>query len=223
MGRVKGAGGAMTYQRDWETALCNMPLIAILRGVVPDQVEGIADCLCGEGFTILEVPLNSPSPFDSIAALAKSHGDRAIIGAGTVTTIDEAAQLRDAGGQLVVSPHCDPSLIRWCADAGLIVVPGAATPSEAISGLRAGASALKLFPAEAIPPAAMRAMSTILPSGTRLFPVGGITPERMLDYKGAAGFGIGSALFSPDRSMDELRERAIAFAGAWRMFEGGQE
>ena len=195
-----------------------LPLVAILRGLRPEEAEGIGAALVTAGVRLLEVPLNSPEPFASIAALVRAFGDRALVGAGTVTAPEEVARLREAGGRLVVMPHGDTGVIRDAKAAGLACVPGVATPTEAFAALRAGADALKLFPAETLGPATLKAWRAVLPPGTAVLPVGGVTPETVASWcaAGAAGFGLGTALYRPGATPAEVGERAAAFVAAWR-------
>jgi len=195
-------------------ALDRCPLVAILRGVRPDEVEAIGAALIEAGFSIIEVPLNSPDPFDSIGRLVAKGG--ALIGAGTVLTLQEVARLSQAGGELAVSPHCDPAVIAATKAAGMASVPGVATPTEAFAALHAGADALKLFPAEAASPAVLKAMRAVLPTGTALLPVGGIGPDSMGPWRaaGAAGFGLGSALYKPGDSVEAVAAQARRFIAA---------
>lgn len=199
---------------DW---LRPLPLVAILRGLTPAEAPAIGAALVEAGFRILEVPLNSPRPLESIALLAGAFGGQCLVGAGTVLAPAQVAEVAAAGGRLVVMPHSDPAVIRAARDAGLRCAPGVATPTEAFAALQAGADALKLFPAEQLPPAVLKAWRSVLPAGTPLLPVGGITPERMAAYRdaGAAGFGIGSALYAPGVSAAEVARRAAAFVDAW--------
>ncbi|MCB1992762.1 MAG: 2-dehydro-3-deoxy-6-phosphogalactonate aldolase, partial [Geminicoccaceae bacterium] len=166
---------------------------------------------------LIEVPLNSPDPFKSIEKLARRFGDTAVIGAGTVLETAAVGRLRDAGGELVVMPHADVEVIAEAKAQGLVCVPGIATPTEAFAALAAGADGLKIFPAEILPPKAVKAMLAVLPKGTRLLPVGGIEPATMAGYvaAGAAGFGLGSALFKPEFEPAEIGSRASAFVDAW--------
>jgi 2-dehydro-3-deoxyphosphogalactonate aldolase len=195
-----------------------LPLIAILRGVEPDDAVAIGQILIEAGFRAIEVPLNSPEPLRSIAALAGAFGERALIGAGTVLDPADVARVAAAGGRLIVMPHADHALIAAAKGRGLWCVPGAATPTEAFGARAAGADALKMFPAEALPPAVVKAWRAVLPQGLWLLPVGGITPERMGPYlaAGADGFGLGSALYQRGRTVAETAARAAAFAAAWR-------
>jgi 2-dehydro-3-deoxyphosphogalactonate aldolase len=198
------------------------PLVAILRGARPDEVAAIGAVLVETGFTIIEVPLNSPEPISSIRRLAEGFGERALIGAGTVTEGRQIADIAGAGGRLVVMPHGDPAIIRRSKAAGLIALPGFATPTEGFAALAAGADGLKLFPAEANPPAVLKAMKAVLPPSVPVLPVGGITPEKMAAYwrAGARGFGLGSALYAPGMTADAVRERARAFVAEIRTLQG---
>ena len=192
------------------------PLIAILRGVRPSEVEAIGEALIGAGIWIIEVPLNSPDPLASIYRLAKRFGGDAVIGAGTVLCEHQVGQIADAGGQIVVSPNSDASVIRRAVAIGLISAPGFFTPSEGFAALNAGAHALKLFPAEAASPAMTRSLRAVLPEDLPLLVVGGITAPSMADYlaAGANGFGLGSALYRPGSSPAEVAGRARDFVAA---------
>ena len=198
-------------------ALAPLPLIAILRALKPERAEEVGGALVGAGFRALEVPLNSPEPIRSIALLAEAFGRRAVVGAGTVRGADEVRAVAEAGGALIVMPHWDEAVVRAAKRAGLWAVPGVATPTEAFAALDAGADALKMFPAETLPPAAVKAWRAVLPESCLLIPVGGIRPESLAPYlaAGAGAFGIGSALFTPDLATDEIAARARAFAAAW--------
>jgi 2-dehydro-3-deoxyphosphogalactonate aldolase len=197
-------------------ALDPLPLVAILRGLTPAEAPAIGAALFEAGFRVLEVPLNSPQPLHSIAALAKALPD-ALVGAGTVLTEEEVRLVQDAGGRLIVSPNFDAKVVEAAAARGLACLPGVATPSEAFAALAAGASGLKLFPAEMIAPAAVKAMRAVLPPEVLLLPVGGITALTMGAYRaaGANGFGIGSALYSPGKDAAAVAAAARAFADAW--------
>lgn len=194
-----------------------LPLVAILRGLTPQDALPVGAALFDAGFRVIEVPLNSPQPLDSIALLAREFGDRCLVGAGTVLMPGQVAQVRDAGGKLIVMPHGDTAVIRAAKAAELVCTPGVATPTEAFAALAAGADALKLFPAEQLPPSVLKAWSSVLPKGTALLPVGGITPDNMAPYRkaGAAGFGIGSALYAPGTDAAEAARRARAFVDGW--------
>ena len=194
------------------------PLIAILRGIKPEEVVGARDVLTGAGIRIIEVPLNSPQPLESLRLLAAQVEGETLIGAGTVLTVDEVYAVAETGARLIVAPNADPAVIARAKSLGLFCLPGVATPSEAFAALKAGADGLKLFPAEALPPAAMKAWLAVLPAGTLLVPVGGISTESMAGYvaAGAAGIGIGSSLYKPGVSAAELKERADNFIRRYR-------
>ena len=198
--------------------LAPLPLIAVLRGITPEEMPDVAGALYDAGFRVLEVPLNSPRPFASIALLAQRHGDDCLVGAGTVIEVADVARVRDAGGRLVVMPHADTAVVRAAKAAGLVCVPGVATPTEAFAALAAGADGLKMFPAEALPPAALKAWRAVLPKQVLVFAVGGIRPETMAPYwaAGAAGFGTGSNLYRPGATPADVRAAAAAFAAAAR-------
>jgi 2-dehydro-3-deoxyphosphogalactonate aldolase len=204
--------------QSFNTAMRDLPLIAVLRGIEPEEVEAIGQALFDAGFRLIEVPLNSPDPLASIERLARRLGDSALVGAGTVMSVKAAEDVIHAGGRLIVMPHCDTAIIRAAKSAGAVVTPGIATPSEAFAALAAGADALKAFPAEMIPPSAVKAMLAVLPKGARILPVGGITPDTMAAYRaaGAAGFGLGSALYKPGMTAADVAARAASFAVAWR-------
>ena len=195
-----------------------LPLIAVLRGITPEEVPTIGGVLMDAGFRILEVPLNSPRPFDSIRALADVCAECCLVGAGTVLAADDVARVQHAGGRLVVMPHADVAVIREAKRHGLICVPGVATPTEAFAALAAGADGLKMFPAEQLPPAALKAWRAVLPKDALVFPVGGIQPATMAGYwaAGASGFGTGSHLYRPGASAEAVRAAAAAYAAAFR-------
>jgi 2-dehydro-3-deoxyphosphogalactonate aldolase len=194
------------------------PLIAILRGVRPDEAVAIAAALEREGIAIVEVPLNSPRPLASIAALAQSFGDRLLIGAGTVMTAGEVAEIARAGGRVIVTPHADAAIVRAAKQHGLVSVPGFFTPAEAFAMLGAGADALKLFPAEAASPAVLRALRAVLPPSTSVLPVGGIDASNIPAWHaaGAAGFGIGSAIYKPGDGPEMVAAKARGLVSALR-------
>ena len=198
--------------------LAPLPLVAVLRGITRDEVDGVASVLVAEGFRILEIPLNSPEPFASIRVLANAHGSTCLVGAGTVLEVADVQGVADAGGRLIVMPHCDVAVVQEAKRLGLICLPGVATPSEAFAALRAGADAVKMFPAEALPPAVVKAWRAVLPRHTAIFPVGGIKPESLAAYwaAGATGFGTGSNLYQPGMSLDQVRRAAQAYAAAFR-------
>lgn len=193
------------------------PLVAILRGIRPDEVVDIGAVLVERGIRTLEVPLNSPDPLDSIARLAARFGDVALVGAGTVLDADSAAAVAAAGGTLVVMPHADVAVIRAAKAHDCLCLPGVATVTEAFAALGAGADGLKLFPAEQLGPEVLKAWRAVLPPACKVFPVGGISPQRMAPYvaAGAAGFGIGSALYRPGKSAADVGRDAQAFVDAW--------
>ena len=201
---------------DFKTALARCPLVAILRGIKPEEVAPVGAALIDAGFAIIEVPLNSPDPLTSIARLAHQFGDLALIGAGTVLTPTQVNEVSAAGGRLIVMPHADTDVIRAAKAARMVALPGFATPTEAFAATHAGADGLKLFPAEAAPPAILKAMMAVLPSDMPILPVGGITPERMNGYfqVGASGFGLGSALYKPGDSADQVAASARRFIAA---------
>lgn len=195
---------------DMKAWLTRCPLVAILRGVRPEEVEAIGDVLLDAGFTIIEVPLNSPDPIESIRRLAARCGARALVGAGTVLDPADCARIAAAGGRLAVTPHADPDVVRAAKAAGMLAVPGFMTPGEAFALLRAGADGLKLFPAEAASPAVVKALLAVLPAGTAILPVGGIEAGNMGPWRaaGAAGFGIGSAIYKPGDSAATVADKA---------------
>jgi 2-dehydro-3-deoxyphosphogalactonate aldolase len=198
--------------------LLQLPLVAILRGVRPEEVVPIGQALVEAGFAIIEVPLNSPRPLESIERLASSLGAEVLVGAGTVTSPAQVEEVKCAGGRIVVMPHADTRVISAAKSLGMVCIPGIATPTEAFAAIAAGADALKLFPAEMLTPPVLKAMLSVLPMGTRLLPVGGITPERMGAFwtAGASGFGLGSALYKPNAGTEEVGRNARAFVLAWR-------
>jgi 2-dehydro-3-deoxyphosphogalactonate aldolase len=193
-------------------------LIAILRGVVPDRVVGIGDVLYAAGFRMIEVPLNSPDPFTSIAALAACNRPDWIVGAGTVLTVADVQRTQAAGGRLVVAPNCDPQVIRSAVQLGMQVMPGFATATEAFHAIQAGAQDLKLFPACTYGPRHLQALRAVLPTSVRVFPVGGIGVADIAAWltAGAAGFGLGSELFRPEYELEEIAQRAADLVRAMR-------
>ena len=199
--------------RDW---LARCPLVAILRGVRPDEVEAIADALAARGIAILEVPLNSPDPLTSIRRLAARFADRMLIGAGTVMTASEVAEVAAAGGRLIVTPHAASAVVAAAKGQGMLACPGFFTPTEAFAMLAEGADALKLFPAEAARPAVLRAIRAVLPPATAVLPVGGIDAAAMRPWleAGAAGFGIGSSIYKPGDGAARVGEKAQALLTA---------
>ena len=192
------------------------PLVAVLRGLTPAEAPAVADALVEAGITLIEVPLNSPDPFESIALLARQFGGRAVIGAGTVLTVENVRRVAEAGGALVVSPNTDTAVIRATVDGGMISLPGYFTPSEGFAALGAGAHGLKLFPAEGGSPAFLKAQRAVLPRVTAVLAVGGITPESMAAWRaaGADGFGLGSNLYKAGKPAAEVASDARRFVSA---------
>ncbi len=205
---------------DLRAALGACPLIAILRGLTPADAPAIGAALVGQGFAVLEVPLNSPQPIDSIRLLAAAH-PTAVVGAGTVMTSGDVDAVAAAGGRLIVMPHADPAIVRHAKARGLACVPGVATPTEGFMALAAGADGLKLFPGEMVNPAVLKALRAVFPRDVLMIPVGGVSERTMPDYwaAGADGFGIGSALYKPGATAADVTERArllVESAGALR-------
>jgi 2-dehydro-3-deoxyphosphogalactonate aldolase len=200
----------------FDAALRTLPLVAILRGLEPHEADAVGDAIVEPGFQLLEVPLNSPQPLDSIARL-RARFPQALVGAGTVLDAQQVREVQAAGGELIVSPNFDAAVVREAARLGLVCLPGVMTPTEAFGALTAGATGLKLFPAELASPAVVKALLAVLPRGTPLMPVGGITPSNMTEWReaGAAGFGIGSALFKPGKSAQAVRDDAQRFVAAY--------
>jgi len=196
--------------------LARSPLVAILRGIRPAEAVAVTAALEAAGLAIVEVPLNSPDPLSSIAALAREFGSRLLIGAGTVMTEAQVAEIAAAGGKLIVTPHADAVVVRAAKRLGLLAVPGFFTPAEAFAMLAGGADALKLFPAEGASPAMLRSLRAVLPPGTMVLPVGGIDASNMAAWRaaGAAGFGIGSAIYKPGDSPATVSAKALALVSA---------
>ncbi|WP_439472284.1 2-dehydro-3-deoxy-6-phosphogalactonate aldolase [Brevundimonas sp.] len=199
-----------------------LPLVAILRGLTPEEAVGVGEALLGAGFTCLEVPLNSPRPLESVRLLREALGDRAVVGAGTVLTPEAVRDVVAAKGQIIISPNADADVIRETVAVGALSMPGVFTATEAFAALKAGAQVLKLFPSEIAGPAGLRALRAVLPSDQRLYAVGGVTPDNLTSWRaaGASGFGIGGALFKPGMTADEVGERARAFVTAWNATQG---
>jgi len=193
-------------------------IVAILRGVRPDEVLGIGAALRAGGVTIIEVPLNSPEPLKSIELLARACGDAVLIGAGTVLTVDEVDAVARAGGRLIVSPNIDADVVRRSKALGLWSMPGVSTPTEGFAGLAAGADALKLFPAELLSPVIMKAWRAAFPKEAAMFAVGGVSVANIAAWKaaGARGVGVGSALYKPGRSAADIEPLARALVEAWQ-------
>jgi len=202
----------------WTEVLETLPLVAILRGLTPDESVEVGEALVAAGFRCLEVPLNSPQPLDSIRRLRDALGDRAIVGAGTVLTPQAVRDVAGAGGQIIISPNTDVAVIGEAKAAGLISFPAFYTPSEAFTAIAAGADALKLFPAETAGPVMLKAMKAVLPKTTPVFPVGGVEPGNVATWRaaGANGFGLGSGLYKPGRSAAEVGEIAKTYVAAWK-------
>jgi 2-dehydro-3-deoxyphosphogalactonate aldolase len=197
--------------------LSPLPLIAVLRGIAPEEVDGVGDALVDAGFRVLEVPLNSPRPYESIGRLAQRFGATCLIGAGTVLDVADVARVREAGGRIVVMPHADLAIVREAKRLGMVCCPGVATPTEAFAALAAGADGLKMFPAEALPPPVLKAWRAVLPKEALVFAVGGIRPDTMQGYwsAGASGFGTGSNLYKPGADPADVRRVAGEFAAAF--------
>lgn len=203
------------------TRLAQCPFVAILRGLRPGEAVAIGEALVAEGFGIIEVPLNSPDPFESIRRLVARLGDRALVGAGTVLRIEDVAAVAQAGGRLVVMPNAEPAIVERAKQLELLAMPGFATPTEAFAMLRAGADALKLFPAEGSSPAVLGALRAVLPPGTPVLPVGGIHAGNLGPWHaaGAAGYGIGSALYKPGMTPEDVQRRAKQLMQAFESIE----
>ena len=206
----------MHHDVNLAAAMAICPLVAILRGVRPDEVVAIADVLVDEGFAMIEVPLNSPDPLTSIAAIARRYAAPVLVGAGTVLTVEQVEQVGATGARLIVSPNTDVGVIRATAAAGLVSLPGYFTITEAFAALAAGASGLKLFPTEAATPTVLKAHRAVLPNDIPVLAVGGITPDTMTAWRqaGAQGFGLGSALYAPRATPDEVRANARRYVMA---------
>lgn len=194
------------------------PLIAILRGIKPDEVQSIGDALEEAGVTIVEVPLNSPDPLKSIEILSLAFGDRLLIGAGTVTDPAQVAEIAQAGGKLIVTPHADVSIVRAAKQAGLVAVPGFFNPTEAFALLKAGADAIKLFPAEVVGPSMLKALRAVLPKDSLVVPVGGIDKQSIDAWlaAGANGFGAGSSIYRPGDDAKTVKQKAAILIDALR-------
>jgi len=206
----------MTPHAKLDAAMRRLPLVAILRGLTPADAPSIGAALDSAGFSLIEVPLNSPQPLASIATLI-AQLPNALVGAGTVLTTAQVREVHGAGGQLIVSPNFDAEVVRLAVQLGMVCLPGVMTPTEAFAALAAGASGIKLFPAELVPPAGVKALRAVLSAQTLVLPVGGITPEAMAPYlaAGASGFGLGSALYKPGKSAAAVHEDALRFVAAF--------
>ena len=208
----------MSAADDFDLYFAECPLVAIIRGVTPDDAEATAAAIFEGGIRIIEVPLNSPRPFDSIEIIARAFGDRALIGAGTVLNTDDVQRVQAVGGRLIVAPNMNEEVIRATADAGMVSSPGVFTPTEAFAAIAAGAHALKLFPAEAASPAVVKAQKAVLPKGFPLIVVGGVRVDNVAEWldAGADGFGLGSGLYKPGQEAQLTLEQARAFVAAVR-------
>lgn len=209
-------------KHSFDALMQEFPMVAILRGIKPDEVVEHAQVLIAAGFRLIEVPLNSPDAFTSIRSLQEKFGDQVLIGAGTVLTMAQLTELVDTGAKLMVCPHTDVELIKAAKVAGLYAMPGFFTASEAFAALHAGADAVKLFPAEALPTInVVKALGAVIPTETWLCPVGGVTPDNVADYLnvGARGFGLGSALYKKGQSVEVTKTNAEAFMAAWKAFQ----
>jgi len=206
----------------FDACMRQLPLVAILRGITPEEILPVGQALYEAGFRLIEVPLNSPQPLESIRRLAAALGERCLVGAGTVLEVAQIEAVAAAGGRLIVMPHSDVRLIRAAKAAGLFCAPGVATPTEGFAAREAGADALKLFPAEQFGPAVVKAWRAVFAREIALLPVGGVTPDTLQPYldAGASGFGLGSALYQPGLSAAEVGQRAEAFVAAWRRTQG---
>ena len=214
----------MTFLNRFDAAMRQMPLVAILRGISPTECLSVGKALVDAGFCLIEVPLNSPDPIQSIALLA-AHFPQVVVGAGTVLTTTQVRDVHAAGGQCVVSPNFDAEVVRETNKRGMVSLPGVLTPSEAFGALQAGAHALKLFPAELASPAVVKALLAVLPEGTRLLPVGGITTKNMQMWHdaGAAGFGIGSNLYKPGMTAADVARSAADLIHTYQHLRGVQQ
>jgi 2-dehydro-3-deoxyphosphogalactonate aldolase len=203
----------MNPSEELKRRLAECPLVAIIRGVTPDEVEAVGEAIWEAGIRVIEVPLNSPDPFESIRRLAGRMGERALVGAGTVLEVAQVQAVKDAGGRLIVSPSTFTPVIEATAAAGMVSTPGYFTPSEAFEALRAGATGLKLFPAEAATPAVLKAQRAVIPKDVPVLVVGGVKPDQLRPWieAGASGFGLGSGVYKPGRSAEETGMRARAY------------
>jgi 2-dehydro-3-deoxyphosphogalactonate aldolase len=192
-------------------------VIAILRGVTPEELPGVADALLRAGIGVIEVPLNSPRPLQSIAQLAAAHGRQALVGAGTVLTPQDVDAVAEAGARLVLSPHFDPAVVQRARQRGLWAMPGVATPTEGFAALTAGANGLKLFPGEMLGPPVLKAWRAVFPRDVPLYAVGGVGADNLAAYRaaGAVGAGVGSSLYTPGLGPEEIERRARALIAAW--------
>ena len=208
---------------DFNQAFDDCPLIAILRGLSSNDDLWVGEALINAGFRLLEVPLNTATAMSSLERLCARFGDKALIGAGTILNVEQVHQVQAVGGRLIVSPNLNDTVIAETQRQNMVSIPGVFTPSEMIRALELGASGLKLYPAEALKPAALKAVRVVLPSTAKVFPVGGITPAAMAPWRaaGASGFGLGSALYTPGMSSEMVRDRARTFIDEWRRIADG--
>lgn len=206
----------------FDSAVEAMPLVAVLRGITPDEAIPVADALTSAGFTILEVTLNSPDPFNSIKQLVGHCADHVLVGAGTVLEASQTDELAKIGAKLVITPNTDVAVINGSVRNGLIPVIGCMTPSEALLAMKTGARAIKIFPAARMGPAYLKDISAVLPTGTQIIPTGGVTTENMNEFfsAGAAGVGLGSNLYKAGRSADEIHKIASELVAEWRRIKG---
>ena len=206
----------------FEVVMAKLPLVAILRGLKPSEAPEILEALVGEGFALIEIPLNSPDPLASISAMRRLAPPEAFVGAGTVLSVADVEAVAGAGGDLVVTPNANAPVIARARALGLICLPGVATPTEAFAALEAGADGLKAFPAEMIGPSVVKAWRAVIPARVPILPVGGIGPANMAAYvaAGASGFGLGSAIYKPGDTAARVRDNAAAFVAAWRAIKG---
>lgn len=195
-----------------------LPIVAILRGLEPERAVEVAEAISAAGIELIEVPLNSPQPMDSIAAIVEATQGRALVGAGTVLTVQQVRELHAIGAGLVVSPNCNPAVIAEAAGLGMVALPGVLTPTEMFAAIEAGATGIKVFPAELVPPAGIKAVRAVLPGELPVFIVGGIHAGNMSEYlkAGATGFGMGGSLFKPGKPVDEIARDAASIVAAFR-------
>ncbi len=198
-------------------ALNELPLVAILRGVTPEEVIAIADVLVEQGYKVIEVPLNSPRPYESIKLLSDKYGENLVIGAGTVVSKEQVDQVELAGGRIIISPHADVEIIKYSKAKNLYCVPGFFNPTEAYAAIHAGADSLKLFPADTLGPKGLKAMSVVLPD-IQILPVGGVSPDTMQAFidAGASGFGLGSGLYKAGMSVEQVKHNALAYVQGYK-------
>ncbi|WP_240433856.1 2-dehydro-3-deoxy-6-phosphogalactonate aldolase [Shewanella japonica] len=199
-------------------ALKELPLVAILRGVTPEEVIAIADVLVAVGYRVIEVPLNSPNPYESIKRLSEKYGDSVVIGAGTVVSKEQVDLVKEAGGRIIISPHADIDIIQYSKKLSLYSVPGFLNPTEAYAAINAGADSLKLFPADTVGPKGLKAMSVVLPKEMPILPVGGVSPSTMKAFldAGASGFGLGSGLYKAGMSVEQTKQNALSYVEGYQ-------